>query len=237
MQCDRGFFAAAKLHYNSILANVDWLHGSAESFLTLTNLFIGNASCKIGGASPVIKAAIFKLNASCCSLSCILPCLWANWHGPSGQLSMAESLPTLRIRCKIWSETSSSCESSQPQYLLMRLDAKCQTTFIDSLFHLQCLDYDRALRMLRAWAMLRKLIRQQHWRRSLRLWNRHRVDTWRLFRKRGFVLGTWVFHAHCCGGIPSWVPVGLKELYIWSCWYFAIPFWQTRALHSLPLHL
>jgi len=30
----------AKLNYHSTLANVDWLHGSAESFLTLTNLFI-----------------------------------------------------------------------------------------------------------------------------------------------------------------------------------------------------
>ena len=34
-------FAAAKLKYGTILANVDWLHGSAESFLTITNLFIG----------------------------------------------------------------------------------------------------------------------------------------------------------------------------------------------------
>jgi len=31
----------AKTHYNSILANVDYLHGSAESLLTVTNLFIG----------------------------------------------------------------------------------------------------------------------------------------------------------------------------------------------------
>ncbi|CAK0785036.1 hypothetical protein CVIRNUC_008241 [Coccomyxa viridis] len=30
----------AKVKYGTILANVDWLHGSAESFLTLTNLFI-----------------------------------------------------------------------------------------------------------------------------------------------------------------------------------------------------
>ncbi|CAL5229007.1 g12249 [Coccomyxa viridis] len=30
----------AKLKYGTILANVDWLHGSAESFLTITNLFI-----------------------------------------------------------------------------------------------------------------------------------------------------------------------------------------------------
>lgn len=30
----------AKLHYGTNLANVDWLHGGAESLLTLTNLFI-----------------------------------------------------------------------------------------------------------------------------------------------------------------------------------------------------
>jgi hypothetical protein len=30
----------AKVHYHDILANIDWLHGSAESFLTITNLFI-----------------------------------------------------------------------------------------------------------------------------------------------------------------------------------------------------
>lgn len=30
----------AKTHYGKILADVDWLHGSAESLLTLTNLFV-----------------------------------------------------------------------------------------------------------------------------------------------------------------------------------------------------
>jgi hypothetical protein len=30
----------AKVHYHDILANVDWLHGSAESLLTVTNLLI-----------------------------------------------------------------------------------------------------------------------------------------------------------------------------------------------------
>ncbi len=30
----------AKVHYSDILANVDWLHGSAESLLTITNLLI-----------------------------------------------------------------------------------------------------------------------------------------------------------------------------------------------------
>lgn len=31
---------AAKVVYHTALANVDWLHGSAEFMLTLTNLFI-----------------------------------------------------------------------------------------------------------------------------------------------------------------------------------------------------
>lgn len=31
---------AAKLHYGTSLSNVDWLHGGAESLLTLTNLLI-----------------------------------------------------------------------------------------------------------------------------------------------------------------------------------------------------
>ncbi|MGL5035555.1 MAG: DUF3593 domain-containing protein [Microcystaceae cyanobacterium] len=30
----------AKVHYGEMLANVDWLHGSAESFLTVSNLLI-----------------------------------------------------------------------------------------------------------------------------------------------------------------------------------------------------
>ncbi|CAN0406022.1 unnamed protein product, partial [Hapterophycus canaliculatus] len=34
---------AAKTEYNEILANVDYLHGIAESFLTLTNIFIVSA--------------------------------------------------------------------------------------------------------------------------------------------------------------------------------------------------
>jgi hypothetical protein len=37
---------AAKTHYGTALANVDWLHGSAESLLTITNLLIGER-CKV----------------------------------------------------------------------------------------------------------------------------------------------------------------------------------------------
>ncbi|KAF6166374.1 hypothetical protein GIB67_034925 [Kingdonia uniflora] len=32
--------SAAKVHYGTSLSNVDWLHGSAELLLTITNLFI-----------------------------------------------------------------------------------------------------------------------------------------------------------------------------------------------------
>lgn len=31
---------AAKVHYGTSLSNVDWLHGGAESLLTLSNLFV-----------------------------------------------------------------------------------------------------------------------------------------------------------------------------------------------------
>jgi hypothetical protein len=30
----------AQTQYNEALANVDWLHGSAESFLTMTNILL-----------------------------------------------------------------------------------------------------------------------------------------------------------------------------------------------------
>lgn len=30
----------AKVHYGEMLANVDWLHGSAELFLTLSNILV-----------------------------------------------------------------------------------------------------------------------------------------------------------------------------------------------------
>jgi hypothetical protein len=30
----------AKVHYNDTLANVDWLHGAAELFLTLANILV-----------------------------------------------------------------------------------------------------------------------------------------------------------------------------------------------------
>lgn len=34
------YYLTAKVHYGTSLANVDWLHGCAESLLTITNLLI-----------------------------------------------------------------------------------------------------------------------------------------------------------------------------------------------------
>lgn len=30
----------AKIHYGEMLANIDWLHGGAEAFLTVSNIFV-----------------------------------------------------------------------------------------------------------------------------------------------------------------------------------------------------
>ena len=49
-------YAAAKLKYGTILANVDWLHGSAESFLTITNLFIGKPQISNSQLYAICKA-------------------------------------------------------------------------------------------------------------------------------------------------------------------------------------
>lgn len=40
MRSSLSFLYAAKVHYGVSLANVDWLHGTAESLLTITNLLI-----------------------------------------------------------------------------------------------------------------------------------------------------------------------------------------------------
>ncbi|KAL2342685.1 hypothetical protein Fmac_003970 [Flemingia macrophylla] len=52
----------AKVHYGTSLSNVDWLHGGAESLLTLTNLFIvlglREALSVAEGASVVTSASV-----------------------------------------------------------------------------------------------------------------------------------------------------------------------------------
>ena len=53
----------AKQHYNSILANVDYLHGSAESLLTVTNLLIGKHS---GRAGTQAAACVGLHSVTCC---------------------------------------------------------------------------------------------------------------------------------------------------------------------------
>ena len=54
-------FAAAKIKYGTILANVDWLHGSAESFLTITNLFIGEQMTPLQGTK--VQTQIMRCRA------------------------------------------------------------------------------------------------------------------------------------------------------------------------------
>ncbi len=46
------------MHYGTSLANVDWLHGSAESLLTVTNLLIG-------GQGPSLYFITFKFKGGC----------------------------------------------------------------------------------------------------------------------------------------------------------------------------
>ncbi|KAK6137343.1 hypothetical protein DH2020_028903 [Rehmannia glutinosa] len=53
----------AKVHYGTSLSNVDWLHGGAESLLTLTNIFI-----VLGLREALRKATDVNRNASNSSL-------------------------------------------------------------------------------------------------------------------------------------------------------------------------
>lgn len=55
--------AAAKTHYGTSLANVDWLHGSAESLLTITNLLIGEGTC-----SAALSASMSCAGTVLCSI-------------------------------------------------------------------------------------------------------------------------------------------------------------------------
>ncbi|GAV65789.1 DUF3593 domain-containing protein, partial [Cephalotus follicularis] len=54
--------ATTKVHYGTSLSNVDWLHGGAESLLTLTNLFIvlglRQALRKINGVKESTSKAV-----------------------------------------------------------------------------------------------------------------------------------------------------------------------------------
>ncbi|KAK4601347.1 hypothetical protein RGQ29_010770 [Quercus rubra] len=51
--------ATTKVHYGTSLSNVDWLHGGAESLLTLTNLFI-----VMGLREALRRARVTKQNTS-----------------------------------------------------------------------------------------------------------------------------------------------------------------------------
>ena len=56
---------AAKVHYGTSLSNVDWLHGGAESLLTLTNLFVvlglRNALRKIKNGKKIASEVVSEV--------------------------------------------------------------------------------------------------------------------------------------------------------------------------------
>eukprot|EP00188_Purpureofilum_apyrenoidigerum_P001146 Plantae.Rhodophyta-Purpureofilum_apyrenoidigerum.ctg16063.p1 GENE.Plantae.Rhodophyta-Purpureofilum_apyrenoidigerum.ctg16063~~Plantae.Rhodophyta-Purpureofilum_apyrenoidigerum.ctg16063.p1 ORF type:complete len:396 (-),score=21.08 Plantae.Rhodophyta-Purpureofilum_apyrenoidigerum.ctg16063:361-1548(-) len=66
----------AKVHYHDILANVDWLHGCAESMLTVTNLLIllgfKSALRAEAGSGAEQTQAKWGVNAAVIGASCLL---------------------------------------------------------------------------------------------------------------------------------------------------------------------
>ncbi|PSS09365.1 Malate:quinone oxidoreductase [Actinidia chinensis var. chinensis] len=54
----------AKVHYGTSLSNVDWLHGGAESLLTLTNLFIVMGLREALGQTGDVKAGTSSVASS-----------------------------------------------------------------------------------------------------------------------------------------------------------------------------
>ncbi len=62
----------AKVHYNDILANIDWLHGSAESLLTVTNLLI------VVGFQKAFLSAIDKSDTSFAQYSTSISSNWGS---------------------------------------------------------------------------------------------------------------------------------------------------------------
>lgn len=62
----------AKIHYGEMLANVDWLHGSAESLLTISNIIV------VLGFSQAIAQYPKKWKTK--SDRCFNPQIYANWR-------------------------------------------------------------------------------------------------------------------------------------------------------------
>lgn len=54
----------AKTHYGTSLANVDWLHGSAESLLTVTNLLVG--AQQRWGPAAWLQGRVHVACCTCC---------------------------------------------------------------------------------------------------------------------------------------------------------------------------
>lgn len=105
--------SAAKTHYGTALANVDWLHGSAESLLTVTNLLIGKLVnlvritaqtcicmqiCMIGKVQTADRAAECR---TCCT--CMYsPCQKFNAHPLLPESRHLPDQPCAHARHVMW---------------------------------------------------------------------------------------------------------------------------------------
>lgn len=80
----------AKIHYQDILANVDWLHGTAESLLTITNLLI------VLGFRKPFMSALEKNGTSFAQFSSSVPVKrWLPSVATIGALALFWSTPLL----------------------------------------------------------------------------------------------------------------------------------------------
>ena len=103
----------AKQHYNSILANVDYLHGSAESLLTITNLLIGTHS---GCAGTPAAACVTCTPLTVVCLTCAGQC-WGSGLA-SGELRIqrrvsdkGHSPQALPAGCRARADGQGGCNS------------------------------------------------------------------------------------------------------------------------------
>lgn len=83
----------AKVQYHDILANVDWLHGTAESMLTLTNLFLilgfRATRPKPDGTSPESQVKLFDAATPLLLIATALPATLGFLHPePANALSV-----------------------------------------------------------------------------------------------------------------------------------------------------
>jgi hypothetical protein len=97
----------AKTHYHDILANVDWLHGLAESFLTITNLLIiaGFRSAQAPSSPPSQPSPAPMLDSA---LLITLVAIFNVYLSLSGQMGHLHTEPYNALSLPTWTVHVSS---------------------------------------------------------------------------------------------------------------------------------